>query len=338
MTEGTSSRQGYGGSKLRRVFLLSGLALSVVFALFVWYGAKRHSHSNVEPQKVTRSPGHGSNNAQSKPATDKGKLQGSQSPTSARPSNIGRSDFKVSQEEVHGEDSFRKGLWGFALSGEEARWMDRQGMPAPSQLGGAYDNMDLGELLRLASAGDLVAARIGASRARNQMWQEGVGLRISQLSRPALPPGHQYQPPSEADRSRLVELMGELWRSRDWELFHEFLWQGVVNGSSYAASEMSKAYWDASMTCYEPVLCGAWQLVAWRMGNWEVSSSGPAIDEHVDVPLAAILARADLLWLRVNKARADRGMPPLQIDLRPNYVEWQNWRRHPEETKTIYRP
>ena len=339
MNERLSDAQRIPNRVRKSVFVLSLLTLIVVLVCKLWPHTERDPSLSHIKTKDAPSLGGESATPPVLQHADTNAAESGQFANGKVDPRAGWSKFKISLRQAHDDDSFQKGLWGFALSEEEARWMDRQGMPAPTQVDSSYGDMSLEELLRLARDGDLVAARIGAQRARNIQWATGVGAEVRKISLPILAPGQVYQLPTESDRQQLNILMDKLFQTAAWNRLHEFLWQGVVNGSSYAALEMRRAYWDASNTCYKPTLCEAWGLVAWRMGNWEAQPGGPVSQKYAGVrqSVSSVMTRANFLWSEINKARAERGLAALQIDLRPNFDEWQRWEKHPEEARIIYR-
>lgn len=321
--------------------LLVLTVLAVIFALGFMMWPRTEDGSSLPADKDTVASS-SSSESTSQPAMQRAVSQTAESASldnGAVDIRTGWSDFKINHHQTNDEDTFRKRLRGFALSEEEARWMDRNGVPAPTQVNSSYADMSLEKLMQLARGGDPIAARIGALRTRYAQWTNGVGAEIHRLSMPSRAPGQEHQPPTDDDRRQLDTLMGKLFQTEDWNLFHEFLWQGVVNGSSHAALSMRRAYWDASNTCYKPRLCEAWGMVAWRMGKWDAQPGGPVSLKYAGITLSvsAVMTQANFLWAEINKARADRGLAPLQIDLRPNFEEWQQWEKHPEETKRIYR-
>lgn len=218
-------------------------------------------------------------------------------------------------------------LWGFALSFADAKWMDRQGMPSPSDAYRAYRDLSLETLREMARHGDIQAAIIGSEKSWRDAWHNEVGLELAHAfdgAGAATVIGSMQLDAGIQERSRLVQ---RLFATPEWQQTRKFLWHAVVNGSSYAAKQMAASYMDIASVCYDVVQCDAWLLVAWRMGEWDVVLSTmytPAPGEVANMGHA--LREANALWARINDERVQLGLPALKIDLHPSLDAWQGFR------------
>lgn len=240
-------------------------------------------------------------------------------------------DERVTMTELKAVDAYAKGLNDVALSPAEVEWMNRNGVTRSSHAyTEAYKNFSLDKLESMAESGDVNAARVGAVKAfgmamnafapdvKEAMWPESLDdLSESEMQ----------------EREMLVQLA---FTSDLWQRQRHLLWLGVVHGSSFAANRMTFTYKSVTGRCYALAECGAWALVAWRMGAWDVSASASnAQSEHVRLSVA--INYANQIWSKINQARTELGMPPLRLDLRPNYEVWQEFKTKDGLSPPIYR-
>lgn len=227
-------------------------------------------------------------------------------------------------------------LWGFGLSFADAKWMDRQGMPTPSDPYAAYRKLDVGKLREMAKNGDVHAAIIGYQESWYDAWRTKVGRNASGVDEVAIndTSSRATQTPSNARAKSAA--MAKLFATPGWQQAREFLWLGVVHGSSYAAERMAASYMDIASVCYDVVQCDSWLLIAWRMGEWDVVGSSSYTPAPGEVPnLTASFRLANGLWARINDERAKLGLSPLRIDLHPSLEAWRSFRSGVEQP--IYR-
>lgn len=129
----------------------------------------------------------------------------------------------------------------------------------------------------------------------------------------------------------------QMFERPEWQQMRELLWEGVVHGSSYAAQRMIRTYSDSFGTCYNANSCNAWALVAWRMGEWNLSLPTSYAPNSGQMPeLSVALGHANRIWMNINTARAERGLPPLDLQLHPGFGVWEDFKRGEAERPEVY--
>ncbi|HET8899286.1 MAG TPA: hypothetical protein VFN09_10995 [Rhodanobacteraceae bacterium] len=230
-------------------------------------------------------------------------------------------DFADLTSEMDGQGSIAAAF--YALTPQESIWMDAQGAMRKDEGNfEPYVNLDLDEVSKRAQQGDVTAAVFGAQRSRM--------IALSQLSkaeRNTLMQGADDEKRAAAEK---------LFTSELWKQQRELLWDGVTFGSSIAAELMAISYTTVlGSTCSAGGEVAAWMLVSWRMGNWNV---GAAVNCDDQLPnLGGSIQLANQLWDRINYLRAEKGLGPLPLDLRPNHAEWLQLRLDSRKQVPVYR-
>lgn len=235
------------------------------------------------------------------------------------------------------------GLVGIALSPEGARWKSRQGMLIGAVGGGGpYAGLSVDKLAQMAKHGDVRAAIVAGNTALARASQASANSEAA-VARSSGTDGasRRHGPPTSETAFGADAATGR--RVNAQERARELYWHGVVHGSSYAARMMVLTYQDGlGGTCQQPVACNAWTLVGWRMGDWKATplqwKSQSTNPYHAVVVLARAIEKANIIWARVNAARARLGLAPLRIDLRPSYRKWQRMKADPAAPATVYLP
>lgn len=207
-----------------------------------------------------------------------------------------------------------------ALSPEELHWLDEHGSPAKS-VRKEYVKMSDDELLRRASEGDTNAALVGADK----FFMEALaGLSVEKR--------HELMG-DDPESSKLA--LEELVSSDAWKEQRKLLWQAAIRGSAHAAKRMAGTFQNPGEgDCFDELQCDAWLMVAWRMGDWSILSSGGYVNRPP--PLMMSLDVASRLWNEINRKRAELGLPPMQIDLRPNHDLWLDLQKNPNRPVDVY--
>ena len=218
-----------------------------------------------------------------------------------------------------------RGVLGAALTPAEAKWMDAQGMPGQSMKNiDRYRGLSLAKLKALAEQGSVPAAVVGARKV-----QEGIFK--SEDTR------HLFEALSSDNGGSQEQHLNAYVDSSEMQQQREFLWQAVVHGSSYAARTMAGTYADPLRgRCLRMNMCTAWALIAWRMGDWKVVPPAPSASDGRLSSLYSALEVANRVWAELNRARAEQGLLPLGIDLRPAYGKWREMQQHPGDSVRVY--
>lgn len=222
------------------------------------------------------------------------------------------------------EEASARGVLGAALTPQEANWMDAQGMLAPSMtMFDRYRGRSLEELKVLAEKGSVPAAVVGALKIREDIFKSDDMSHLSKAG-------------SRDDEKPQSEKLSAYLDSPEMQQQRAFLWQAVLHGSSYAAWSMASTYTDPNGgRCLKTNMCDAWSLVAWRMGDWKVVPP-PSGTAGRPSSLYGVLAVANRLWADLNEGRAEQGLSPLRIDLRPAYDKWIEMQQNPDKAVPVY--
>lgn len=231
-------------------------------------------------------------------------------------------DFADLNDDMNGQGEIAE--YYYALSPDEASWMDAQGaLRKSANAYSSYDDMSLDDIEDRANRGDVNAAIIGALKYHAMALEQ-----LGDAGRGKLMHGSDAEQRGEAEK---------LFASDAWKKQRQLLWNGVTFGSSIAADMMSSSFTTFVGTiCLDPDSYFAWSLVSWRMGNW---NAGPPVACQISSNggLARSMVVANRLWDRINYLRAGKGLGPLPFNLRPNHDKWLEIRLDPRKQVPVYR-
>lgn len=310
--------------RLRKWFASVIVMLILLVAAFLYARIGSHEHGRAEKVEVViPATIDGAQRPDSNADSTHGGLPEPRNPKSTEVGNEGHEelmDFTDLSSEMNGQGSIAASFFG--LSRQEAAWMDAQGAWQKDEANfEPYANLSLDELVMRAQQGDVTAAVYGAQKCRL--------MALSKLDKPAR---EALMHGTDDDKRRVAE---ELFANELWNKQRELLWDGVTYGSSIAADLMSQSYTTLlGSTCSSGGEYTAWALVSWRMGNWNVIP--PSCNDAVS-GLAGSLELANQLWDRINYLRAEKGLGPLPLNLRPNHAEWLQLRLDPRKKVPVYR-
>ena len=303
--------------------LLVGVVLAVI-PLIGWFGWQ----SRVSPPVGAVSeavPAASSASPEADALVERPGQPGSAASRAGRDTNRGNAPKMTYEESLaqggttiaDGRAKIMASLARVALSEDEARWLDANGMPR-RDVAERYMRLPVDRLAELASHGDVGAAVLGAKKA-------------SAIASGALTED-DAQTLMQGSSEQQMEVFRKLTSTDEWNRMREMLWDGVTYGSAYAASQMAMVYRNPlTYTCMQPGQCDAWELIAWRMGDWSVIPSA-----DTDASLAMSLDLANRFWSQINARRAMLGLAPLEFDLRPNQERWRALQDDPHQPVNLY--